>query len=65
MNNVLNVNVAGNIEISNASMFDLLGKNTGVQLVNGQMDTSSLARGVYILNVETSAGTLTQKVVKR
>ena len=65
MNNVLNVNVTGNVEISNASMFDLLGKNTGVQLVNGQMDTSSLARGVYILNVETSAGTLTQKVVKR
>lgn len=28
------------------------------------MNVSELARGIYILNVETSVGTLTQKVVK-
>ncbi|MCW5519297.1 T9SS type A sorting domain-containing protein [Aureitalea sp. L0-47] len=63
--NVLNVSVPSNIEVINASLYDVLGKNTGVQLVNGQMNTSSLARGVYILNVNTSRGTLTQKIVKQ
>ena len=62
---VLNVNVPSSIEINSASLFDVLGKNTGVELVNGQINTSNLARGVYILNVETSAGTLTQKIVKQ
>jgi hypothetical protein len=64
-NNVLNVAVPSTIEVSSASLYDVLGKDTGVQLVNGQMNTSSLARGLYILNVETSAGTLTQKIVKQ
>lgn len=63
--NVLNVSIPSNIEVSNANLYDVLGKNTGVQLVDGQMNTSNLARGVYILNVETSAGTLTQKIVKQ
>lgn len=62
---VLNVNIPSNIEVSSSALYDVLGKNTGVQLVNGQMNTSNLARGVYILNVETSAGTLTQKIVKQ
>ncbi len=64
-NDVLNVNIPSTIEVSSANLYDVLGKNTGVQLVNGQMNTSNLARGVYILNVDTSAGTLTQKIVKQ
>ena len=62
---VLNVNVPSNIEVNSANLYDVLGKDTGVQLVDGQMNTSNLARGVYILNVNTEAGTLTQKIVKQ
>jgi len=62
---VLNVNVPSNVEIVSASLVDVLGKETGVALVNGQMNTANLTVGVYILKVETTAGTLTQKVVKQ
>lgn len=61
---ILNVAIPSNIEVRSAQLFDILGKDTGVELVNGQMNTSNLSRGVYMLNVRTSAGTLTQKVIK-
>ena len=61
---VLNVAIPSNIEVRSAQLFDILGKDTGVELVNGQMSTSNLARGIYMLNVRTSSGTLTQKIIK-
>jgi len=62
--NVLNVKLPSNVDVLEANLYDILGQNTGLRLVNGTMNTANLARGVYILNVETSAGTLTQKVIK-
>ncbi|MBZ0328147.1 MAG: T9SS type A sorting domain-containing protein [Altibacter sp.] len=62
---VLNVSVPASLEVKGAILYDVLGKNTGIQLVNGTMNTSSLARGIYMLNVNTSAGTFTKKVVKQ
>ena len=62
---VLNVRVPSNVTIQSASLFDILGKNTGAVLSNGTIDMSNLARGVYILNVETDRGTLTDKIVKQ
>ena len=62
---VLNVNVPANLEVKGAILYDVLGKNTGIQLVNGTMNTSSLARGIYMLNVNTNAGTFTKKVIKQ
>lgn len=65
MNEVLNVSIPSNIEIDSANLFDVLGKDTGLQLVNGQINTSNLARGVYILNINTDRGSMTTKVVKQ
>ncbi|QNJ96822.1 T9SS type A sorting domain-containing protein [Constantimarinum furrinae] len=61
---VLNVDLPGNVEVLSAQLYDVLGKDTGLQLVNGAINTSNLSRGVYILNLKTDRGTLTQKVVK-
>ena len=61
---VLNVAIPSNIDVRSSQLFDILGKDTGVRLVDGQMNTSNLARGVYMLNIRTSAGTLTQKIIK-
>lgn len=65
VNDVLNVNIPANVEVNAAVLYDVLGKNTGARLVNGTMNTSDLARGIYMLNINTSAGTFTQKVVKQ
>lgn len=61
----INIDVPSNIEITNVALYDVLGKNTGATLVNGTIDVSNLSRGVYILNVKSTQGTLTQKVIKR
>lgn len=61
----INIDVPANIEITDIALYDVLGKNTGATLVNGTIDVSNLSRGVYILNVKSTQGTLTQKVIKR
>lgn len=64
-NDVLNVNIPSNVTVKSASLFDVLGKDTGLRLSNGTINTSSLARGVYILNIQTDRGALTEKIVKQ
>ncbi len=62
---LLNVTVPSTVKVNSAVLYDVLGKNTGLQLVNGTINTSSLARGVYILNLQTDRGALTEKIVKQ
>lgn len=62
---VLNVKVPSNIEVSEVTLHDLLGRNTGAVYSNGTINVSNLNRGVYMLTVKTTEGTLTQKVIKK
>lgn len=62
---VINVRVPNGLEIQNVTVYDVLGKDTGVRLVNGQMNINELSRGVYMVNIQTTAGSLTEKIVKR
>jgi hypothetical protein len=62
---VFNVKLPSNVEVTSSSLVDILGKTTGVVYNNGIMDVSSLASGVYFLNLDTNLGTYTQKVVKQ
>ena len=62
---VINVKVPSSMEVNEVALFDILGKNTGVSFSNGQINVANLSRGVYMLTVKTSEGTLTQKVVKK
>lgn len=62
---ILNVRTPASLEITSAVIYDVLGKASNVQVVNGQINVSNLSRGVYILNLNTTAGTLTEKIVKQ
>lgn len=62
---VINVNVPSGVQIESATLVDVLGKNTGATISNGTINVSELAKGIYMLSVKTTAGTLTQKVVKK
>lgn len=62
---ILNLKVPSNLEVTKVSMFDVLGKNVGAVYSNGTINTSAFAQGIYVLRVETTSGTLTQKVVKQ
>ena len=61
--NVFNISLPSNVEVLNSSLVDILGKTTGVVYNNGQMNVSSLAPGVYFMNLETNLGAYNQKVV--
>lgn len=62
---VINIKTPSNIQVTGATLYDLLGKNTGVVVANGQVDVSGLSRGVYMLTVDTNEGSLTQKIIKK
>lgn len=62
---VLNVKLPSNIEVERASLVDVLGKTTGAEYSNGEMNVSGIAPGIYILKLETNLGSYTQKVVKQ
>lgn len=62
---VLFLKTPSNIVLTSAVLFDVLGRNTGVEFANGQLDTSNLASGIYMLQVNSDAGSLTQKIIKQ
>lgn len=62
----LNINLPSSVELESATMFDLLGKATNMNIgENNTLNTSNLATGVYILKLETTQGALTKKVIKQ
>ncbi len=64
---IINIKKASTIDVSSVDLFDVLGKKVGASYNsnNGTVDVSGLAQGVYVLRVNTNAGTLTQKIVKQ
>lgn len=60
---VFKISLPSNVEVLNSSLVDVLGKTTGVVYNNGEMNVSSLAPGVYFMNIETNLGSYNQKVV--
>lgn len=62
---VLNVRIPSDVTVTSSSLFDVLGKDTGLRLSNGTINTSNLAQGVYILNIQTDRGALTEKIIKQ
>ena len=62
---ILNLKTPSNVDVTSVSLFDLLGKKVSSDYSNGVINMSSLSQGVYLLKAETSAGTLTQKIVKQ
>ncbi|MDC8006136.1 T9SS type A sorting domain-containing protein [Aureisphaera galaxeae] len=53
------------IAIEEVSVFDVLGRNMGIEMINSKINFSQLPRGIYILKINTSEGVLSQKVVKQ
>ena len=53
------------INVNSAELYDLAGKDAGIALVNGVMDIKQLPIGIYILNINTSTGVITKKIVKQ
>ncbi len=61
----LNIDIVSSVEIKKITLYNILGKDTGLKLVNGSMNTSQLSTGVYLLTIETSNGVVSKKVIKQ
>lgn len=63
---VVNITLPSSVELESATLHNLLGKQTQVNLgENNSIDMSQMAAGVYILKLETNQGSLTKKIIKQ
>jgi hypothetical protein len=62
---VLNIRVPNGVEVNSVNVYSVLGNKMNVVLSNNTINMSSLSRGMYLVNIETSAGTISQKVTKK
>lgn len=62
---VVNVQLPAGMEVLSSTIVDVTGKSMNAQFVNGQINVSDLASGIYFLKLETNQGAYTQKVVKK
>lgn len=62
---VLNIQTPANVEVQSVALFDILGKSVDAKFANGVVNTAALSKGIYLLQVKTNQGVLTQKIVKQ
>ena len=60
----LNISIDSSLSVNYIDMYDILGKKMNVVYKNGVLDLASLARGIYILMIDTDSGKLTRKIIK-
>jgi len=64
-NGVLNVSIPSDILVSNASIFDVTGKQVKIfKSFSKSLNISSLSTGIYILKIDTNKGVVSKKVLK-
>lgn len=59
----INIEVKNNVMLNSAEMFNVNGAKANVQLSGKTLNVSKLPRGIYVLRIVTSEGTLEEKVV--
>ncbi|MEP2991306.1 MAG: T9SS type A sorting domain-containing protein, partial [Gilvibacter sp.] len=62
---VLNVTVPVGADVNKAALYDVLGRDTGLTMSNGTINTAGLSKGIYMFVLETTEGNFTTKVVKQ
>ncbi|MEP2936959.1 MAG: T9SS type A sorting domain-containing protein [Gilvibacter sp.] len=65
VNDVLNVTVPVGADVNKAALYDVLGRDTGLTMSNGTINTAGLSKGIYMFVLETTEGNFTTKVVKQ
>ncbi len=61
----INLNLPAGMVLERASLVDMSGKLSVIEFIDGAYDSSDLAAGQYILNLETSSGVHTHKLLKK
>lgn len=62
---VLNIRIPASNTLNSVNVFNTLGQQMKVQLTNGQLNMSSLPKGIYMVELNTEKGTIVRKVIKK
>lgn len=63
--NILNVDLPNGVDVNKLVVYDILGRDTGLSMTNGVINTSALNNGVYLLVMETNKGSFSTRIVKQ
>ncbi len=62
--NSLTINPFNSLEIKGITLFDTSGRKHDIDLLNNRIDLSSIPSGLYLLQIQTTSGVLTEKIIK-
>lgn len=62
---IITINTPSGFEIISTNLYDVLGNVVLKQTTNHQINISSLASGIYLLNINTTAGSITKKIARK
>lgn len=62
---IITINTPTGVEIISTNLYDVLGNLVLNQTTNNQINISSLATGVYLLNINTTAGSIAKKIARK
>lgn len=65
VNDLLSVDFPATAEVTGFKLFDILGRDTGLKMVNGTVNTANLSNGIYLLSLETTEGNFTTRILKQ
>ena len=65
IDDTLFLNIPSSITIKDVKIYDILGKSIPVNMVNNQINVSTLNSGMYFVKINALQGTLTKKLVKK
>ena len=61
---LIQIETLENLDIIETNLYNSLGVNQKIKLIDESMDLSSLNSGVYILMIKTLEGVITKKIIK-
>ena len=62
---IITINTPSGVEIISTNLYDVLGNVVINQTTNNQINISSLATGIYLLNINTTAGSIAKKIARK
>jgi len=62
--NNLTIDNTSSLQISDAKLYNIIGKDTGIRLEGDNLNIASLPAGIYFLTLTTSEGSTTRKIIK-
>ena len=62
---IITINTPSGVEIISTNLYDVLVNVVLKQTTNHQINISSLATGIYLLNINTTAGSIAKKIARK